>query len=105
MIDWSEHEEVVRDVVVMAKEFSRGYLPLSITLISAKLFSVFDEPVAEGKALAYGHSYTENAVACAAAKASLQVFANERVLESLRPKIRHLSSLLANLEKLPAVKD
>src|SRR5215831_7021897 len=103
MIEWSEHEEVVRDMMVMAKGLSRRYLPLAITLISEKLFSVFDGPVAEGKALAYGHSDTGKALACAAAKASLEVFENERVLESLQPKIRRLSSLLADVEKLPSV--
>ena len=61
--------------------------------------------MAEGKALAYGHSYTANALGCAAAKASLEVFENERVLEALQPKIRHLGSAIAGLKELPGVKD
>jgi adenosylmethionine-8-amino-7-oxononanoate aminotransferase len=101
----SEHEGVVPDMMVMAKGLSGGYLPLAITLISEKLFSAFDGSIAEGKALAYGHSYTGNALACAAAKASLEVFENEHVLETLQPKIGHLSSALADLEKLPGVKE
>ncbi|MBO0695997.1 MAG: adenosylmethionine--8-amino-7-oxononanoate transaminase [Verrucomicrobia bacterium] len=101
----SEHEQVIPDIMVMAKGLSGGYLPLAITLISEKLFSAFDGAVTEGKALAYGHSYTGNALACAAAKASLEVFENERVLETLQPKIRHLSSVLADLDKMPAVKE
>jgi adenosylmethionine-8-amino-7-oxononanoate aminotransferase len=84
---------------------SGGYLPLAITLVAEKLFSAFDGSVAEGKALAYGHSYTGNALACAAAKASLEIFENERVLETVEPKIRHLSSALADLEKLTGVKE
>jgi adenosylmethionine-8-amino-7-oxononanoate aminotransferase len=100
-----EHEGVIPDIAVMAKGLSGGYLPLAITLISEKLFSAFDGSVAEGKALAYGHSYTGNALACAAAKASLEVFENERVLEALQPKIRHLNSVLADLDKLPGVKE
>jgi adenosylmethionine-8-amino-7-oxononanoate aminotransferase len=101
----SEHESVIPDMMVMAKGLSGGYLPLAITLISEKLFSAFDGSIAEGKALAYGHSYTGNALACAAAKASLEIFKNERVLEALQPKIQHLTSALANLEKLPGVKE
>jgi adenosylmethionine---8-amino-7-oxononanoate aminotransferase len=100
-----EHEGVIPDMIVMAKGLSGGYLPLAITLTSEKLFSAFDGSVAEGKALAYGHSYTGNALACAAAKASLEVFEKERVLETLQPKIRHLSSGLADLEKLTGVKE
>ena len=69
------------------------------------MFFTFNGSVAEGKALAYGHSYTGNALGCAAAKASLEVFEKERVLEALQPKIRHLSSALAGLRELPGVKD
>jgi adenosylmethionine-8-amino-7-oxononanoate aminotransferase len=101
----TEHEGVTPDVLVLAKGLTGGYLPLAITLISEKLFSAFDGSVAEGKALAYGHSYTGNALGCAAAKASLEIFENEGVLETLQPKIRSLSSGLAGLKDLPGVKD
>jgi adenosylmethionine-8-amino-7-oxononanoate aminotransferase len=101
----SEHEGVIPDMMIMAKGLSGGYLPIAITLISEKLFLAFDGSVAEGKALAYGHSYTGNALACAAAKASLEVFENERVLEVLQPKIQYLSSALADLQKLEGVKE
>jgi adenosylmethionine-8-amino-7-oxononanoate aminotransferase len=100
-----EHENVIPDMIVLAKGLSGGYLPLAITLVSEKLFSAFDGSVAEGKALAYGHSYTGNALGCAAAKASLEVFENERVLEGLQPKIRHLTEALAGLEGLPGVEE
>src|SRR6266699_2416484 len=101
----SEHEGVIPDMMVLAKGLTGGYLPLAITLISEKLFSAFDGSVADCKALAYGHSYTANALGCAAAKASLEVFENEGVLEALQPKIQHLSSALAGLEKVPAVRE
>jgi adenosylmethionine-8-amino-7-oxononanoate aminotransferase len=98
-----EHEAVVPDMVVLAKGLSGGYLPLAITLVSEKLFSAFDGSVAEGKALAYGHSFTGNALGCAAAKASLEIFETEKVLEALQPKIQHLSEALASLRQVPGV--
>jgi adenosylmethionine-8-amino-7-oxononanoate aminotransferase len=98
-----EHEEVVPDILVLAKGLSGGYLPLAITLVSKKLFSAFDGSVAEGKALAYGHSYTGNALGCAAAKASLEIFENEGVLEALQPKIRRLTEGLGEFGELPGV--
>ncbi len=98
-----EHEGVMPDMMVLAKGLSGGYLPLAITLVSEKLFSAFDGSIAEGKALAYGHSYTGNALGCAAAKASLEVFENESVLETLQPKIQHLTDALAELRQLPGV--
>ena len=83
--------------MALAKRLSSGHLPIAITLVSGKIFSFFDGSVADGKALACGHSYTGNALGCAAAKASLEVFENERVLEALQPKIRHLTGRLSKL--------
>jgi adenosylmethionine---8-amino-7-oxononanoate aminotransferase len=100
-----EHESVIPDIVVLGKGLTGGYLPLAITLVSEKMFSAFEGSIGEGKALAYGHSYTGNALGCAAAKASLEVFENERVLEELQPKIQYLTSALASLEELPGVKE
>jgi adenosylmethionine---8-amino-7-oxononanoate aminotransferase len=98
-----EHESVIPDIVVLGKGLSGGYLPLAITLVSEKLFSIFDGSIVDGKGLAYGHSYTGNALGCVAAKASLDVFEKEGVLEALQPKIRHLASELAGLADIPGV--
>ena len=101
----SAHEAVDPSLMILGKGLTGGYLPLAITLVSEKLFSAFDGCVADGKALAYGHSYTENALGCAATKASLEVFEKERVLEALQPKIRAFSSTLASLKELPGLKE
>jgi adenosylmethionine---8-amino-7-oxononanoate aminotransferase len=99
-----EREGVVADTLVLCKDLTRWYLPLAITLVSEKIFSTFGGPISNGKALAYGHSYTGKALGCAAAKASLEVFENKRVLEALQPKIRYLTSALEGLKVLPGVK-
>ena len=98
-----EHESVIPDIMVLGKGLTAGYLPLAITLVSEKLFSTFDGSIADGKALAYGHSYTGSALGCAAAKASLEIFENQGVLEALQPKIGHLKSALSGLGELPGV--
>ena len=98
-----EHEAVIPDMVILGKGLSGWCLPLAITLVSEKLFSAFGGSIASGKALAYGHSYTGNALGCGAAKASLEVLEQERVLEKLQPKIWHLKSVLAELETLSGV--
>jgi adenosylmethionine---8-amino-7-oxononanoate aminotransferase len=89
--------------MVLGKGLTGGYLPLAVTVVSEKLFSTFDGSIADGKALAYGHSYTGNPLGCAAAKASLEIFENEGVLEALQPKIAHLESALTGLRELPGV--
>ena len=99
----TEYESVFPDIMVLGKGLTGGYLPLAITLVSEEIFARFDGSVSEGKALAYGHSYTGNALGCAAAKASLEVFQNERTLEALQPKIEQLRSDLDQIEALPSV--
>src|SRR5437763_3755956 len=99
----SEHEAVIPDMMVLGKGLTGGYLPLAITLISEKLFSIFDGSIVDGKGLAYGHSYTGNPLGCVAAKASLDIFEKEGVLEALQPKMRHLTSELAGLADIPGV--
>jgi adenosylmethionine-8-amino-7-oxononanoate aminotransferase len=98
-----EHESVLPDMLVLAKGLTGGYLPLAITLTTEEIFSKFDGPIGEGKTLAYGHSYTGNALGCAAALASLEVFRTENVLEALGPKIAQMNEELENIRRLPNV--
>jgi adenosylmethionine-8-amino-7-oxononanoate aminotransferase len=99
------HEGVIPDIMVLGKGLTGGYIPLALTLICEKAFSAFNGSVADGRALAYGHSYAANALGCAAAKTSIEIFENERVLEALQPKIRYLSSALPSLKELSGVKE
>jgi len=101
----SEHESVLADIVVLGKGLTGGYLPLAMTLVKEEIYSRFDGSIGEGKALAYGHSYTGNALGCAAAKASLEIFEKESVLEKLQPKIEQLNAGLAKLRGLAAVNE
>lgn len=100
-----EREPVRADIVVLGTGLTAGYLPLAITLVTDEIFSKFDGSVAEGKALAYGHSYTGSALGCAAAKASLEIFQKENVLEKLQPKIEQMHGGLARLQAFPAVNE
>lgn len=98
-----EHEGVVPDMVVLGKGLSGGYLPLAMTVVTEQIFARFDGAVGDGRAFAYGHSYTANPLGCAAARASLEVFANENVLENLQPKIEQLRRELELVNALPGV--
>jgi adenosylmethionine-8-amino-7-oxononanoate aminotransferase len=100
-----EQEAVAPDMIVLGKGLSGGYLPLAMTVVTDEIFSRFDGSVAEGRALAYGHSYTGNALGCAAAKASLEVFTKENVLEKLQPKIEQMRAELEVVKRLAGVSE
>ena len=74
-------EEVVPDVIALAKGLTGGYLPVAATLASAEIFAAFLGEFAELKTFFHGHSYTGNALGCAAALANLRIFETEGTLE------------------------
>ena len=100
-----EHEGVIPDICVLGKALTAGYLPLAITAITDQLFQPFRTGGSPERTLFYGHSYTGNALGCAAALASLEIFDSEDVLAALAEKIEMLSSELASLRRLSAVAD
>jgi len=98
-----EHEGVTPDLLCLAKGLSGGYLPLAATLATEEVFDAFLAEHHEGKQFFHGHTFTGNALACAAALASLDIFAQERVIESLPSKIERLAAGLAPLADHPHV--
>jgi adenosylmethionine-8-amino-7-oxononanoate transaminase len=101
-----EHEEVCPDIMAVAKGLSGGYLPLAATLVTDKIYEAFLGPHTDYKTFFHGHSYTGNALACAAANASLDIFDKEAVIEKTQPKIALLADLLkSEIEPLEHVGD
>lgn len=98
----TEQAGVRPDLLCVAKGLTGGYLPLAATLATEAVFDAFRGPYHHWKTLFHGHTYTGNPLACAAALASLDVFAEERVIEGLKPRIQALREGLLLLSH-PAV--
>jgi adenosylmethionine-8-amino-7-oxononanoate aminotransferase len=98
-----EHEGVVPDIMALAKGITGGYLPLAATLATEKIYEGFLGEYDEFKTFFHGHTYTGNPLACAAAVASLDLFAEERTLEGLAGKIEHLAERLKSFLSLKHV--
>ncbi len=92
-----QHENVVPDLVALAKGLTGGYMPLAATVVREKIFEAFLGDATDRRAFLYGHSYTANPLGCAAALASLEVFDHERTLECLPAKIELMGALLRDL--------
>jgi adenosylmethionine-8-amino-7-oxononanoate aminotransferase len=73
---------VTPDIITLSKALTGGTLPLAATVATKKVFKAFwsDDPV---KALMHGPSYMANALACAAANASLDLFESEPRLQQV----------------------
>ena len=97
-----QREQVVPDILCLAKGLTGGFLPLAATLTTAEVYQAFLGGAE--RAFYYGHSYTANPLGCAAALASLEVFEKERTLERLPARIARLEQgLAALLERFPEV--
>ena len=73
---------VVPDIVTLSKALTGGTLPLAATVARRHVFEAFwsDDPK---HALMHGPTYMANALACAAANASLDLFEREPRLEQV----------------------
>jgi adenosylmethionine---8-amino-7-oxononanoate aminotransferase len=98
-----EHEGVTPDLMCVAKGITGGYMPLAATLASEEIYRGFLGEQEDFRTFFHGHTYTGNPLACAAALATLDVFAEERTLERLQPKIELLGRLLEPVADLPMV--
>ena len=90
------------DLLCLSKGISGGYLPLSLVLSRDRVYAAFlDDDVARG--FLHSHSYTGNALACRAALAVLDRFADDDVLNHNRQQAALLSAALAPLRSDPRV--
>jgi adenosylmethionine-8-amino-7-oxononanoate aminotransferase len=89
-----EQEGVVPDLMTVAKGLTGGYLPLAATLATERIYEGFLGEFEQFRTFFHGHTYTGNPLACAAAIATLDVFAGEDTLAALQPKIALLGELL-----------
>src|SRR6266481_3104745 len=69
-----DHAAVAPDLLTLGKGLSGGYLPLAATLATEEIFRAFLGPYEDYTAFFHGHTFTGNALACAAALASLDLF-------------------------------
>jgi adenosylmethionine---8-amino-7-oxononanoate aminotransferase len=99
-----EQADVVPDIITLSKALTAGTLPLAATIATRKVFDAFwsDDPE---RALMHGPTFMANALACAAANASLDLFEREPRLEQVAAISAQMKEALEPCGAMPAVKD
>ena len=92
-----QNEDVVPDFLCLAKGLTGGYLPMAATMIRAEIYNGFLGPAEN--AFYYGHSYTANPLGCAAALASLAIFEDLKVLDTVKSNTAYVTQKLEQLVK------
>ncbi|CUJ55545.1 adenosylmethionine--8-amino-7-oxononanoate transaminase [Achromobacter dolens] len=92
------------DIITLSKALTGGTLPLAATVASGRVFDAFwsDDP---SHALMHGPTFMGNALACAAANASLDLFESEPRLAQARALSSALAAGLAPCRELAWVRD
>jgi len=98
-----EQENVSPDFLCLAKGLTAGYVPMAATLTTDRIWNAFLGSHADRRTFFHGHTYGGNPLAAAVGIASLDVFRDEEVLESLPPKIARLREHAARLSALAHV--
>ena len=99
----TDGQPIKPDFLCLSKGISGGYLPLSIVLTTDAVYGTFYDD-ATSRGFLHSHSYTGNALACRAALATLDIFAQDKVLEANRTLAAKLGSTFAPLADHPQVR-
>ena len=100
-----EHAEITPDFLVLSKGLTGGYLPLSVVLTTNEIYAKFYCDYNEHKAFLHSHSYTGNALACASANATLDIFENDNIIEKNRDTAKYMGKKLEKFLTLSNVKE
>jgi len=94
-----EQAEITPDFIILSKGLTGGYLALSTVLTTDEIYQAFYCDYNKFKAFLHSHSYTGNALACAAANATLDLFEKHDVIEDNKKTSEYI------LEKLEVFKE
>ena len=92
------------DFLLLSKGITGGYLPLSVVMTRDEIYQAFyaDETA---RGFLHSHSYTGNPLACRAALATLDIFAQDDVLNANRTKAAYLNCIAEPLRNHPKVRN
>ena len=94
------------DLMTIGKGLTGGYLPMSATVASDRVYRSFLGPDLSAATFYHGHSYSGNALAAAVALRHLRLYDEWGVLAGVRDRAGTLARLAAErLAPLPAVAD
>ncbi|MEK9753580.1 MAG: adenosylmethionine--8-amino-7-oxononanoate transaminase [Rhodospirillaceae bacterium] len=99
-----EQAGIQPDVMTLSKSLTGGTLPLAATIATDRVFEAFLGETFE-QCLMHGPTYAGNALACAAANASLDLFETEPRLEQVRAIEAALAPALDPCRQLEGVVD
>jgi adenosylmethionine-8-amino-7-oxononanoate aminotransferase len=100
-----QREGVTPDMLCVAKGLTGGYLPVAATLATDEIYRAFLGRYDEYRHFFHGHTYTGNALGCAAALATIGLLSDGQIIADVNRKARVLKEALEPLAAHPNVGD
>ncbi len=97
---------VVPDIIACAKGLTNGTVPMGAVIVRREIHDAFMKAAPEGQIeLYHGYTYSGHPLACAAAIATQDVFAEERLVERAAALAPYWEDAVHSLKGLPHVRD
>jgi adenosylmethionine-8-amino-7-oxononanoate aminotransferase len=100
-----EQAAIAPDFMCLSKGLTGGYLPLSVVLTGEAVYEAFYDDYQKLTAFLHSHSYTGNPLGCTAALATLDIFAQDNVIEGNKALAQAMYREVQELQDHPHVGD
>jgi beta-alanine--pyruvate transaminase len=102
----ADYFDVIPDIITCAKGLTNGVVPMGAVAVKREIYDAFmDKSAAGAIELPHGYTYSAIPIACAAAIATLDIFATEKLEDRAASLSAHFESAAHSLKGLPMVKD
>jgi 4-aminobutyrate---pyruvate transaminase len=95
--------DIKPDMVVMAKQLTSGYQPMSATVISEPIYDVLARQSEKIGVFAHGFTYSGHPVASAVGLETLKIYEERRIVDHIRSVMPHFQERLRQLGAHPLV--
>lgn len=92
-----DHAGISPDIMCLSKGLTGGYLPMSITVTSQKIFDAFYDDYNKGKAFMHSHTYSGNPLGCSAALAVQKILKEQDILKKAKETEVYLHGKLSEV--------
>lgn len=99
-----EHEDVQPDFLCLGKGLSGGYLPISATLTTERIYQAFLGDYSDQRTFYHGHTFAGNPLAAAVSLANLRLFHENRTLDKLVPKTDLIRERVERLSRFETIR-
>ena len=98
-----EEADITPDIMCLGKALTAGYLPMSATIATTKVYDAFRNKGGRDCTFYDGHTYCGNPITSAAAIAALGLYTSESILDRVKPLETQLAEGFRTIGQHPAV--